>query len=80
MQIRGRSYPSLSVPQSVKRREKVVGTPVQEQLPQPPLDARVVDVGDFGQAQKDDATLKTYFNRVQRMFLGLQYMEKSALC
>ena len=38
---------------------------MQEQLPLPPLDVSAVDVADFRQAQKDDTTLSTYFNRVK---------------
>ena len=52
-------------PKSVKRREKVLGTPVQEQLPLPPLDVSVVEATDFGQAQRDDATLSAHFKRVK---------------
>ena len=52
-------------PKSVRRREKVLGTPVQEQLPLPPLDVSVVEVTDFGQVQRDDATLSAHFKRVR---------------
>ena len=54
-------------PKSVKWRLRTptLGTPVQEQLPLPPLDVSAVDVADFRQAQKDDTTLSTYFNRVK---------------
>ena len=63
-------------PKSVKRREKVLGTPVQEQLPMPPLDVSMVDVTNFGQAQKEDATLITCFNRVRNE----EDVSRAALC
>lgn len=49
---------------SVRRRDKVLGTPLQGQFPLPPMDGSVVESADFKDLQKADMTLKQCFEKV----------------
>lgn len=62
---------------STRRREKVLGTPVQESVSLPPLEGDVLNVPDFVQSQKDDPTLAKCFEKV---VTGEEQLARAAVC